>query len=173
MSLRRIFFGLPCSEAEKAELARWRETHLDSVRAKWVPEANLHLTLAFIGPVVDERMEQALSLGDGIRGRAFQLQLTRLGHWGRGRVVWLAPDETPEALTELVEALNQGLDRLAFPTDERAYRPHLTLARKALVRDIPNIKPDITLTIDRFALFESVPEGGGVRYDALKTWKLD
>lgn len=170
MKQRRVFFALPCSKMEKATVAQWRETHLQDLHAHWVPEANLHLTLAFIGEAGQNHLDRLLALGDCIHGQAFKINLTRLGQWGRGKVVWLAPDETPAELVELVKALNAGLEELELPTDNRPYRPHLTLARHARVHGLADVQPDIELKIDSFALFESVPDGRGVRYDSIKNW---
>lgn len=172
MSQRRVFFALPCSNSEKAALAQWRMTHLRAIRVRWVPQANLHLTLAFIGAIGDDALRQLLELGEHVSGRPFSLHLSRLGQWGRGKVVWLAPNETPPALTELVDSLNRELSTAGMPVDDRAYRPHLTLARKAESPRLPNVQPDIELSIDHYALFESVPTGQGVEYHALKTWPL-
>jgi 2'-5' RNA ligase len=89
-----------------------------------------HLTLHFIGAVPAERLGR-IAAGIAVPGRRFELQLTALECWPRGLVV-LRPAEVPEALHDLHARVGAALQRLELPLERRAFRPHLTLARRAL-----------------------------------------
>lgn len=170
--MKRLFFALPCPNVTRQAVLDWREKNLKRLKRHWVPEPNLHITLAFIGGVEDEQLEALLRLGDGIEGRAFRLRLDRVGQFGRGKYVWLGPSETPDTLTELAETMNRNLEDHDFPVDRRPYKPHLTLARKAPPMPLPEAPEGIEMPVNAFALYESVPVDKGVRYDVLKQWPL-
>jgi 2'-5' RNA ligase len=72
----------------------------------------------------------AIRSGLAVAGPRFELPLTDLESWPRGLVV-LRPREVPGALLELHAALAAALGRLDLPLERRAFKPHVTLARRA------------------------------------------
>lgn len=91
-----------------------------------------HVTLHFIGSVPAEQVEplaQAVALPAG----QIQLQLERLEVW-RGGIAVLTPSRIPPALVDLHGSLAHALRREGIAVEERPYRPHVTLARRADVR---------------------------------------
>src|SRR5206468_2894709 len=102
---------------------------------KWVRGEGLHLTLKFLGDVADEREpELAAALARAAAGaRGLALALGGFGvfpDFRRPRVVWvgIAPEPGLEILQHRVE---QEFAPLGFPTEARAFRPHITLGRAA------------------------------------------
>jgi 2'-5' RNA ligase len=104
-----------------------------SAPVRWVAADGIHVTLKFLGEVADERMEelrQALvRAAAGIR--SFTLTLTPGGVFpapSRPRVFWAGLDADPQ-----LELLQHGVERefapLGFPTEARAFHPHVTLGR--------------------------------------------
>ncbi|MCZ7440145.1 RNA 2',3'-cyclic phosphodiesterase [Micromonospora sp. WMMC241] len=100
--------------------------------------AHLHLTLAFLGEVPDERLvevESALGLAaesfrDG-RGSSPRLRLGGGGSFGQGRstVLWVDVAGETEALGTLARLVRDGLRRAELPYDDKPFRAHLTIAR--------------------------------------------
>ena len=170
--MKRLFFALPCPNPTRRAVLDWREHNLKRLKHHWVPEPNLHITLAFIGGVEDDRVDALFKLGDAIRGQSFGLELNRVGQFGRGKYVWLGPSRIPRELGDLAETLNRHLADQGFPVDRRPYKPHLTLAKKAPPVPLPEAPEGIGMPVDSFALYESVPVEKGVRYDVLKSWPL-
>lgn len=168
----RLFFALPCPASTRESVIAWRDTHLQALKRQWVPAPNLHITLAFVGAVNESDMESLLTLGDRIQQSPFALTLNRIGEFGRGKYVWLGPSETPASLTALTHALTARLSEHGFPIDQRPYQPHLTVARQAPSIALPEAPDGIDMPVTAFALYESIPVTGGVRYDALKQWPL-
>ncbi len=102
---------------------------------KWVHGDGIHVTLKFLGEVADERETDLVAALHRAAGGARALPLV-LGGFGafpdlqRPRVVWagIAPEPALEILQHRVE---QELAPLGFPTEARAFRPHVTLGRTA------------------------------------------
>lgn len=102
---------------------------------KWVRGDGIHVTLKFLGDVADEREgELAAALRRAAQGaRTLPLALGGFGvfpDYRRPRVVWagIAPEPGLEVLQHRVE---QEFAPLGFPTEARAFRPHVTLGRAA------------------------------------------
>ncbi len=138
---------------------------------------NLHITLIFLGAVnKDQRvcLEQAAS---SIPFLPFTLQIDRLGHWVRPKILWAGCTEVPELLLSLVGQLQKNIDGCEFQsTQQQDYIPHVTLARKVSA-DRGNrfceqrqlIEP-IKWHIKHFSLMESVTYAEGPVYKVLKSW---
>ncbi|MDG9924171.1 MULTISPECIES: RNA 2',3'-cyclic phosphodiesterase [unclassified Pseudomonas] len=124
----RLFFALPCPPAIAVQIDAWR-SHL-AIPGRPVPSANLHLTLAFLGHLP----ETTLPLLEGLPPQlplhelAFSLQADRLDCW-QGGLLHLAPSQPPVELLALADGLAGLLADAGLPSEPRAYRPHLTLAR--------------------------------------------
>jgi 2'-5' RNA ligase len=147
----------------KDELARAITALAPSVDgARWAPKENLHLTLAFLGRVDDQR---TADVSDAV-ARAVQghVDLTvRLGELGafpsarRARVVWAGLDDPTQGLAGLAASVADALDPLGFGREKRPFRAHVTLARLKVVRAVTldvRLKP-MTFRVDRIGLFES------------------
>ncbi|HEY9182034.1 MAG TPA: RNA 2',3'-cyclic phosphodiesterase, partial [Gammaproteobacteria bacterium] len=64
-------------------------------------------------------------------------------------------------------------ERLAergFRADERIYRPHVTLARRA--RPVEAEVEPVRWRVEDLALVESFPDGRNVHYEVLERWPL-
>ena len=96
-----------------------------------VPEANIHLTLAFLGDVPEARMPELEAIAQAVRFPAFELALDRLGSFRRARVAWIGCGVVPPGLLSLESDLSARLRDAGFPLEDRPYAPHVTLARKA------------------------------------------
>lgn len=173
MNQHRVFFALPCSDGEIDRLQQWRARHLERFKPRWVPRPNLHLTLAFIGSVSEAQLQQLVAIGEDIRVPPFPMRLDRLGQWGHGRFIWLAPTDIPDPLLDLVDELKVRIARQKLPVDERPFKPHVTLARGGRDSGLPEVTPDIELHADRLVLYQSETGPQGVRYRPVKTWPLE
>ena len=94
-----------------------------------MPARKIHLTLAFLGEVPDERMEAVLDAARAVPPAAFDLRIDRLGGFRRSKVAWAGARPGP-ALAQLQSALTCQLRARGFALEERPFAPHVTLARK-------------------------------------------
>lgn len=138
--------------------------------ARWQTEDQLHLTLRFIGEV-DRHLAGDIHAALGsIRQAPFEIALRGIGHFerrGRTEAVWagVTPHEPLHALHKKVDA---ALARAGVDPDQRAFLPHITLARLRrgagpvghLLEQSGGLSSP-PFAVDHFALFESdlTPDG--------------
>jgi RNA 2',3'-cyclic 3'-phosphodiesterase len=165
----RVFFALWPDEATARGLFRLSADAYAACKGRRMRQDTIHLTLAFIGDVAQERLPQLMAVGD--RVVPFTLRLDRLAGWRHNRIVWAGTDSTPEPLTGVVERLNVALTEAGFPVEQRKFAPHVTLLRKA-EGELPRgeIAPPVEWQVRGFSLMESVRSHEGAQYVPLRTW---
>lgn len=170
---QRLFFALwPDSKLQTA-LHVLGQSLQKSFGGRIVQEQNIHMTLAFLGSVPAQRIDELLDISGAITVRRFQLKLTEVGCWKRSAVGWIAPESLPKPLTELVLELRSGLLAGGFRVDDKPFAPHVTLLRKAKCRPQPvaQLTP-LDWPIDHFVLMSSDTLPDGPQYSQLVSWPL-
>ena len=153
---------------------------------KWVRPEGVHLTLKFLGDV-DEAREPGLrdALGQVCNDtRPMTLHIEGFGvfpDFKRPRVVWagVTPDPALELLQHRVE---QVFSPLGFPTEAKAFRPHLTLGRAkrdARPRDFTGLEDALggiafseTVVVPDVDLMESTLQSDGAVYQVKHRGRL-
>ena len=145
---------------------------------RWVRLDALHITLRFIGPTLDPRLE---AVAEAVRqaaidGHPFDVSLTGAGAFptpDRPRALWLGIGAGGTELGELAVRLDAALVGRGWTTDDRPFRPHLTLARSDGIRAGPRLAHrlidagagfTVRWRADSIVLFESRTGGGPARY---------
>lgn len=169
---RRLFFGLDAHSQSQALLGLQQQLAL---AASPVVADNLHLTVLFLGAVNEEQLPQLCQLGAQVASQqaGFKVVLDQLGVFPQAKVTWIGPSQAPRQLLELEQALRAGASALGLPLDERPYRPHLSLYRKARTLP-PSAGPcrPIPLPVSDFHLYESCSTPAGVQYQKLASWQF-
>lgn len=170
---RRLFFAVWPDDPTRARLAAIGAA-LPSRCGRRVVAGNLHITLCFLGSVEEARLDCLRRGAAAIRASAFTLPLERLGWFRRARVVWLAPQEAhvPPALIALAGAVNRVVRGCGLEPDGRAWRPHVTLTRKAARPPRAPALEALHWEIRDFTLVESVTRNEGPEYRVLARWPL-
>lgn len=168
----RLFFACWPSAALQQQLHTLGRELQRQIGGRPTRQDNIHLTLAFLGDVAPEQLAGLQQLAAGIVARRFDLTLTRLGCWPQGGIGWLAPDEAPEGLLQLVRQLNETLQRAGFRTEKRRYRPHVTLLRKAGKDWRSTQAAPLRWEVDAFVLVASTLDQHGSVYRILGRWPL-
>ena len=99
--------------------------------ARWVPSANYHLTLRFIGETPGHRAEDIDLALAGLRGRGFSLTLAGVGTFtkgGRSTALWVGVERNRQ-LDHLQNKIETALQRCGLEPERRRFQPHVTLAR--------------------------------------------
>jgi len=170
----RLFVGLPLAHAVRRSLSADQARLAGTVprhSVRWVPEANLHLTLKFLGAVDRGRVVLlARGLSDALAG--WPVVPVCLGDRvalfpgaSRPRVV-AAAVEAGDRLKHLAACMERWAHKEGVPREKRKFTPHVTLGR---VRNpgmpLPGlsrgrIKP-LAWEVDRVCLYESqlTPKG--------------
>jgi 2'-5' RNA ligase len=166
---RRVFFALWPDDATRSALVRSTKRAVRLCGGRPIAKERLHVTVAFLGVVTDEELASARAAAPVAVG-AFDLTLDLLGVWPQSRVLWLAGRHVPHELNTLESELWTRLERRGFKPEERIYRPHVTLARRA--RPVEEPVDPVTWRVTELALVESLPDGRNVHYEVLERWPL-
>ncbi|NAX47107.1 RNA 2',3'-cyclic phosphodiesterase [Photobacterium halotolerans] len=174
---RRMFFALPLTEPPAANQAPYQRLCQlkDAIpgKGRTVPDANLHMTLAFLGQITDKQASQLIRDVSQLAIPAFSMHFNLLRYWKRSRVLWLGSDTCPEPLELLATQLNGLAQALGLRQDTRRYTPHITLRKNLRQRPVlPDEQPDFLFHFQRFGLYISETNGPGVRYRLANQWPL-
>jgi 2'-5' RNA ligase len=116
-----------------------RDALLDTMEAldgaRWVDEANLHLTLRFVGEVERPAANDLAEALGRIDAPRFELRVEGTGAFDRSRshrsyphAVWARVPPTP-ALEGLRQKVERACESAGLGRETRRYTPHITLAR--------------------------------------------
>jgi 2'-5' RNA ligase len=164
----RLFFAIwPPADAAQI-LAGWSERAARATGGRRTPEGNIHLTLAFLGKADADR---AIRAGKRVRGKAHQLPIAEARYVRANRMVWVAPRETPPALSALHESLAMELYRQEFILERRPFAAHVTLIRDAQRAELPPL-PAVAWPVEEFVLVRSTVSSRGASYEPLERFTL-
>jgi 2'-5' RNA ligase len=150
--------------------------------ARWQADDQLHLTIRFIGEVDRHVAQDVHAALGGVHHPRFEIALDGLGAFdrrGQTEAVWAGI--TPHApLAALHKKVDQALARVGIPPDQRAYLPHVTLARLNrssgpvgnLVERAGGLS-SAPFTVAEVALFESNLTPEGAVYTIIERYPLD
>ena len=170
MSLRRLFVALDLDEAaRRACAAAAASLRSSGVEARWVAPENYHITVAFLGGVDAERVDdvQRILARTASRARAFDVGIEIVGAFPnerRAHVIWAGPRRPVPEFGATCRAVREGLSELGFALDATHDDAHVTLARAAGVRLAPPTFHGAQLRVRSIALYESFTEPRGARY---------
>ncbi len=128
---KRLFFAIDLPDDARAQIIAWRAAHFASEDGRPVAAANLHLTLAFLGDVSNDKQCALVQLAGRIRQPGFTLHLDDAGQWLRSRVVWLGMRQPPRGLLQLANMLRAQAARSGCYQSPQPFHPHITLLRDA------------------------------------------
>lgn len=165
----RVFFALWPDVATRAAISRATREVVQASGGRPIAKERFHLTVAFLGSLTPEGLAIARSVPPIATG-PFDLVLDFAGVWPESRVLWLAPLAPPEGLADLEGELWEKLLERGFQAEDRIYRPHVTLARRARAVETP-VTP-VSWRVEELALVESFPDGRNVHYEVLERWPL-
>lgn len=188
----RLFIAVPVADEAVATIAALVErVRSDGVPGggrdvRWVRLDGLHVTLRFLGPTPEDRVEAA---ADATRAAAaahepFDVAISQAGAFpsrNRPRALWLDILVGAPELSAVAATVNAMLQRRGWEPDERPLRAHLTLARSDGIRAGAAIATrlidaaadlEVRFRADRIVLFESRTGGGPARYEPLEVVRL-
>ena len=152
--------------------------------ARWVRIEGAHITLKFIGEVPVEKAEDIKTALLAVPFPApIKMSFRGLGFFPndrRPRVLWAGITAGPE-LGALAAAVETALEPLGIAREQRAFSPHLTLARFDSPSELTRLHAGIaaagSLEFGRaiaaeFHLYQSVLKRGGAEYTRLATFRF-
>ncbi len=186
---KRLFFAINLPEKTKKEISFFQEEIKKSLErgVKWVEEENLHITMAFLGSVREEKVSSVISLASEIKKAPFEVLLNEITYIPkdrrRAKMIWIKGESLP--LVSLREKLEKKLEAssvISYIPDKREFTPHVTLCRMrsfewqrlSLLR-IPLLEEfevDIRFSVPSFELMESKISGRGPVYRTIESFPL-
>jgi 2'-5' RNA ligase len=135
-----LFLGIELEDAVTAAaagVARDLQSRLSIAApdfdARWVPRANLHITLWFLGELAEPQADGLIArLREPFNVAPFQLRLDGCGVFpnsGAPRAIWIAIAAGTDPMRALHARTADRLAPLGFLPERRPYSPHLTIAR--------------------------------------------
>lgn len=152
---RKIFISINLADKDKKRLIRatekWRE-----LPVKWVREANLHITLAFLGHIADENIalicEKVQETAKNTEMFDLEFKEIELSpNLDNPKIIWLS-GEADENLRNLHEKIEKVLG--IYVSSKKSFRPHITLGRiRGRKWETLESKPEI---VEKYNLIVSV-----------------
>lgn len=172
----RLFIAAELPESLEEALAETSARLRGAIKGRYVAPDSFHLTLAFLGEVDVSRIDAAAAaIDDACQGfSAFEAALGPLGSFGKrnSATLWQGLAEQGP-LPELAASVRDELRAHGFGFDEKAFKPHITLMRKADLTSgtlpMPAIDRGI---IECVTLFRSDLSGPRPIYEPLHTARL-
>src|SRR5512132_345758 len=128
----RLFTGFDLPAEVVQNLERLVDLLRPRARINWSPPRNLHITTKFVGEWPEGRLEELKGALSTLAARPpLTIAIEKLGFFPNPhapRVFWAGVHAGGD-LTGLARDTEEALARLGIAKEERAYSPHLTLAR--------------------------------------------
>ncbi|HTS55362.1 MAG TPA: RNA 2',3'-cyclic phosphodiesterase [Burkholderiales bacterium] len=169
-SQARVFFALWPDPEIQAALAQHGGALQRRMGGKPTRQESIHLTLAFLGDIDLDRMDDVRAIGARAAFQPFAFTIDTAGCWGHNGVAWLGPRATPAPLLSLVGSLEAALLDAGFRVEQRRYAAHVTVVRKARCRPIDLALAPIEWRVEQFVLVRSELNVEGSRYTAIGRW---
>ena len=127
----RLFTAIDIAAEVRENLRELIDRLRPLAKVRWSPVDNLHITTKFIGEWPEKRLDEMKRALDAVRFSEMDIEIRGIGWFPnarRPRVFWTGV-EGGDALRNLAKATEQATATVGVPVEERAYSPHLTLAR--------------------------------------------
>lgn len=189
MEHARLFLALDVDDAVRKRLLHAMQALRQVVpRARWCREDALHLTLWFFGTLPLTAVNEIAAAVEPVAREtaAFACSVKGIGGFpslARPRVVWAGVGEGSVEVNTLAQRVREALELAGFGGEERAFVPHVTLARisarsaldaAALERALPGAatREFGSSEIDRLVLYSSELRPAGPVYHVVDSWAL-
>ena len=165
-------------DALEARLASVQEGN----ELRWMRRDQLHFTVQFLGRV--KNVEMLTGDLEHAIGQHAQFD-ARLGGSGafpstrRARVVWIGVDQGADPFGALASAVHRTTERMGYDTENRAFTPHMTVARasrpiaaNSVVEKIGSEPIDPQWNVSEVLLFESDTRPDGAVHTVRRRFAL-
>ena len=158
----RLFIAVELPEPVLAALAKvQRQVRSKTSKGRFAAVGGMHLTLCFLGETAPEMTQRLAPLLQKTAAAGqpcwlrFEEKLRYFGKERPARVVWVGLQEEQNALRQLQGFVAQDVEKAGLPREERAYVPHVTLARNCVFSaGVPLAQGAIQLSAPRLPEFE-------------------
>ncbi len=182
----RLFIAIELSEAVKAALKAVQDSLGEFTReVRWARPEQIHLTLKFLGEVLDDQVEAVCAAAASVAGQTppFEITLEACGCFpprGAVRIVHCAVADRPHTLPKCNELCEGLYADLGFEREARPFRPHLTIGRVREDHTGGRLRAAVERTscaaasqaVERLCVVQSVLDPTGARYSNVAAYGL-
>lgn len=176
----KLFAGIELDKRVRARCAQVAaRLGTQGLQARFELEEKLHITLAFLGWVDPERVQDISDALDAAANAAapFTLSLDKIGAFPserRPKIIWIGSRDQGPAYRRLAQAARASFEPLGF-TFEKDAVAHVTIARvKGGRAHLPLLEVGpVHVHVTHISLFESLPAGPTTRYEVRHRAKLN
>jgi 2'-5' RNA ligase len=178
----RLFIAIDLSEQAKENIEKIKSELRGIKGVKPVSKENIHLTLKFLGEVVDNKVEEIVRALSQIKFKSFKISINKMGVFpneSRIQVLWVDA-EPAEPLFELKKMIDAALPKFK---DDHPFKSHITFARikyiandsdKKKILDILRKSVEKTeFLVNKFRLYKSDLQPMGPVYEVVKEFASD
>jgi RNA 2',3'-cyclic 3'-phosphodiesterase len=173
-----LFFALWPDRVLQNALASTAQNIVLASGGRAVPPENLHITLAFLGSVLEARIEEVVAIAADVANEVprepLRITLDVIEYWKKPKLLCVtnkrAPEGAPGAV--LADALKSRLTAAGFAPDLKPFRAHVTLARKAGRSAHAHSMSPMIWDLTDFALVASRTGPSGSVYTVLQTFQF-
>ena len=173
----RAFIAIDLPESLRVALRR-KQADFRSVSpdARWTQPEGIHLTLKFLGEIPDHKVREVAECLKKLGPfEPFAIRVKGFGFFPDGRrprVFWVGIEDSA-SLIRLAEQVDKAMETIGFAREQRAFHPHLTLARFKVPQAQPALQAAISqdpeqdlgsFDVSEFFLFESKLSPHGAEY---------
>lgn len=168
----RLFFAIQPPRKIQKELSLVAKKQVQHYGGRSIKPENIHLTLFFLGKTDIDKIDALNSAVKNITARTFNLTIGKTRFWKRNQIVYAHVEIYPPELFSLVDEIKNAVHNSGFEFDNRTFKPHITLVRKA-ARHLPvDFEKPIKWHVKEWLLMQSKQTDQGIRYDTLGRWQL-
>ena len=188
MTTWRLFCAIELPSDVRARLhdhVRHLRAEVPDVAASWTRVDNIHLTLKFFGNVEVKRIADISGAASRATQQfsAFEIEIGGTGVFpkpGRAQVLWIGVKDSSGKLLALQTQLESEFASLGFEKEDRAFKPHLTIARLRRPEGARQLAdahlktdfPPQSITLTELVLFRSELSSKGSQYTAISRHEL-
>jgi 2'-5' RNA ligase len=184
----RIFCAFELTQVLRSRIEKHSKRVREAVpeaSASWSRPDNIHLTMKFFGNVDQAKLP---SISSALARVAQEFSAIEISVGGTGvfprpsrpQVLWIGIDDHSGALAKLHGRLEAECAPLGFPKEDRAFRPHLTIARVRQPQNANRLAEahlrfefaTVELALDELMLFRSELSPKGSKYTPLSRHAL-
>ncbi len=183
----RAFIAIELNEGIHSELASLQAILKKSnADVKWVAPDSIHLTLKFLGNIDAQKIKEIEKILNEVAAEVepFVLTLKGVGAFPKldyPRVIWVGVEGGAPQSEQLAKSLEERLEGIGIPREDREFHPHLTLGRVKSPKNKDKLKEIIEATkfdaksavdVNHLTLFKSQLSREGSIYTPLFIAKM-
>lgn len=185
----RLFCAFELPEALRRSIADHSQQVRDAVPdavASWSRPENIHLTVKFFGNV-DQAKAPAITAAATRVVKEFSPIRIEVGKTGvfprpsRPQVLWIGVEDASGALAKFQQTLEDEFAREGFSKEDRAFKPHLTIARIRRPQNANQLADahlrmefsPVEIVLSELVLFRSELSSKGSKYTSISRHRLE